>query len=499
MQNCLSVLVAFILLNISNIVSAQEIKFTGLDFDDEGYGKVLKKARRTRGPENLPVSTSLRMYAPYPKSQGWHGTCSAWASAYCGRTIVEAIKQNWTDRNYITENAYSPAFLFRLMVPKDSICRGGSALSDAFDLLKEKGVLTYNEFPGECTPVITDSALTKAGDEKIKDFVRLFDITASNTSKIDAVKKSLSEKKPVVFGMTCPPSFLKVIELWEPTEEPVQSYGGHALCAIGYDDEKFGGAFEIQNSWGTEWAKEGYCWIKYEDFARFTRYAYEFIDLPVIKPTVPDLSGNIKLVLENGNQMPAALFVPNRTRGLRVVPTKSASDSSAMPGSSLALQDSSQTEAGLSPAHYRTLVPYASGTRFRIYISNNEPAYVYAISTDLSNEITKIFPYVEGISAALTDKKTEVAIPDEEHFIEFDYKPGRDWLCVLYSKDEMNIDDVVKKISEQKGNFSERVYKALSDKIAESKATTYSKDNIAFTGFTNGKSIVPLIVMMEHK
>ena len=464
------------LLGISSQILAQDIKFRGLDFDDDGYEKVLKKAKLTRSLDVLPIMSSLKKYAPYPKTQGNHGTCTAWATAYCGRTIVEAVKKEWTDRNFITENAYSPAFLFRMILPQDANCKGGSAISDAFDILKESGALFYKDIPGLCTTSVDQAGLTKAGNEKIKDYLRLFDVTTTNKVKIEAVRKSISEKKPVVFGMTCPPSFFKVKELWEPIEEPLQSWGGHALCVIGYDDEKFGGAFEIQNSWGTEWANSGYCWIKYEDFARFTRYAYEFVDLPVIKPEVPDLSGSIKLVLSDGNSMPANLFVS--TRGLGVVPAKTA------PGP-LTL--------------YRMLQPYTSGTRFRIYISNNQPAYVYAISTDLSNEITKIFPYEEGISAALTDKKSDVAIPDEDHYIEFDNKPGKDLLCVIYSRDELNINDLVQKISAEKGSFNEKIFKVLGDKIADPKNINFSKDKIAFEGFSKGKSIVPMIVEMEHK
>ena len=423
MKNFKKSIITSVIIIIGSTLSAQSVTYRGLDFDDVGYEMVLKKATLTRSLENLPAASSLKMYAPYPKSQGEHGTCTAWASAYCGRTIVEAVKKEWSDRKLITENAYSPAFLFRLIMPEDNVCRGGSAISDAFNIMKEKGALSYKDAPEICVPAISESQLIKAGNDKIKDYLRLFGVNTPNKVKIEAVKKSISEKKPVVFGMICPPSFFEVKELWKPTEEPLQSYGGHAMCVIGYDDAKFGGAFEIQNSWGTDWANNGYCWIKYEDYANFTKYAYEFIDFPVIKPEIPDLSGSIKLVLSDGSPMPATLFVS--TRGLTVV--------------------SAKIEPGPLTL-YRILQPYTSGTRFRIYISNDQPAYVYAISTDLSNEITKIFPYADGISAALTDKKNDVAIPDEDHFIEFDNKPGKDLLCVLYSRDELNINDLVQKI-----------------------------------------------------
>jgi hypothetical protein len=111
----------------------------------------------------------------------------------------------------------------------------------------------------------------------------------------------------------------------------------------------------------------------------------------------------------------------------------------------------------------------------------------------------KIFPYTEGISAALTDKKNEVPIPDEDHFIQFDNKPGTDILCVLYSRDALNINELTQKIAQEKGAFSERVYKVLADKLVDAKNITYAKEAIAFKGFSKGKTIIPLIVEMAHQ
>lgn len=448
-----------------------------MDFDDGNYALVNKKAKLTRSLETVPAVFSIKQFSPTPKTQGAYGTCAAWASAYCGRTIVEAIKNNWTDKNQITSNAYSPAFLFRLLNPQDAQCKGGATITSAFEIMKDKGLISFNSLSVNCTSSLTDSQMNAASLSKIKDYLRLFDVGASDNSKYQSVKKSISEKKPVVFGMICPPSFMRAKDIWLPTEQPERAYGGHAMCVVGYDDAKEGGAFEVQNSWGKDWGNEGYIWIKYADFARFTMYAYEFIDLPEPKPETADLSGSLKLMLADGGAMAANLLVS--TRGLTVVPAKTA------PGP-LTL--------------YRTTQPYASGTRFRMYISNNEPAYVYAISTDLSNEVTKIFPYEDGISAALTDKKNDVAIPDEDHFIEFDNKPGKDFLCVLYAKEALNINDIIQKISSQtQGSFSDKIFKVLGTKMVEPKNIQFSTNNISFTGFSRGKAVIAMMVELEHK
>ena len=448
----------------------------GLDFDDASYARAPKKATLTRALDTLPAKASIKDYAPYPKSQGQYGTCTAWASAYCGRTLVDAIRNNWTNRDSITAHAYSPAFLFRLLRPDDGSCTGGSSIESAFGLMKNKGSLHYNDLPLPCVPSLNSDELGKASTSLLKDYARLFDIGSSENIKIQATKKSLAEKKPVVIGMLCPPSFDNAYHCWQPTEEPLPSYGGHAMCVVGYDDSQYGGAFEIQNSWGDNWGNEGYVWIRYADFARFVRYGYEFVDLPDPKPNVPDISGSIKLVLSTGAQMPANLLIS--TRGLKVVPVNKTPEPLTI---------------------YQTADTYTSGTNFRIYISNNEPAYVYAISSDLSNQVTKIFPYQDGISAALTYKKNDVALPDEDHYIQFDNNAGKDFLCVLYSRNELDINAIIAKIAAEQGTFNERVFKVTGDRLVAPSDIKFTNDKIAFSGFSNGKDVIALMVELDHK
>lgn len=448
----------------------------GLDFDDASYAKAPEKATLTRALDTVPAEASIKNYAPYPKTQGQYGTCTAWASAYCGRTMVDAIKYKWTNRDSITAHAYSPAFLFRLLRPDDGSCTGGSNIETAFQLMKTTGSIHFSAAPSLCIPNVDSQEISEASGSLLKDFARLFDVNSSANFKIQAVKKSISEKKPVVIAMICPPSFDYASNYWQPTEQPLESYGGHAMCVVGYDDNQYGGAFEIQNSWGQNWGNQGYIWIRYDDFARFVRYGYEFIDLPVIKPDVPDLSGSIRLVLSTGQQMPANLLIS--TRGLKVVAVNKTPEPLTI---------------------YQAAGSYSSGTNFRIYISNDEPAYVYAISSDLTNQITKIFPYTDSISAALTYKQNDVAIPDEDHYIQFDNNPGTDFLCVLYSRNELNLNALIDIIKSEDGTFNERVYKALDNRLVDPQNIKFDNDHIGFKGFSKGKDIVALMVQLDHQ
>ncbi len=450
-------------------------QFKGMDFNDEATMEVARKTGLTRSLMQVPSEASIKAFAPFPKNQGAFGTCTAWASSYCAHTIVKAINTGMTNREEITRIAYSPAFLFRMLKPDDQSCNGGSVLVYALELMKTKGALPYTAVPMACIPSITEAQLQQAAQEKIADYVRLFDVTADANQKIHSIKKSISERKPVVFGMKTPNSFDHAKEVWVPTEEPSSVKTGHAMCVVGYDDKKYGGSFEIQNSWGVQWGNQGYIWIKYEDLARYTDYAFELVELPIAKPNQVDLSGEIQLLMADQSSVPLNLL--ESTRGLKVT---SANQTSPL-------------------TYYQTKKPFYAGDRFRIHILNNQPAFVYAFSADDSQIISKLFPHSDNISPALTDSKNEVIIPDEQHYIEFDEVAGKEELCILYCKSPLDFNQFLADLKKQQGSFSEKIYQTLKNKLVDPKHIDFSKEKVAFQSKSQGKDIVSLIIKMDHK
>ena len=453
-----------LLLLFSALYAQQGPKYvTGLVFDDESYEKTQLKAPLLRSlyGSSLPTSVSLKKYTPIPKSQGMYRTCVGWSTAYAALTIIEARQNNWTDKATITNNTFSPGFIYSLIkYSDDNNCSYGSSINDALTTMKEMGTAKYNDLDISCPEYIPGDLFSKASGHKIKDFAKIFGLYDNNDIKIEATKKSFSENKPVVIGMKCPESFNYATGYWKPTENYWDNFGGHAMCVIGYDNNKYEGAFEIQNSWGEDWGNQGYIWIKYEDYANFTKYAFELIEEPKSKPfDVVDLSGKLKFLLADGREM----------------------------------------KASLAGNKYKMNQSYRSGTRFRIYISNNEPAFVYAFSSDFTNNTYQIFPHNEYISPALTYKQNDVAIPDEDHYIEMDDNIGIDYLCVLYSKNLLDIDEIRHRIEQEYGTFQEKVEKTLSSQMVKFEDIEYFPyDQIGFRAKSKGKSIAVLIVETEH-
>lgn len=437
---------------------------TGLTFNDDAYQASPMKATLVRSMygSSLPSSASLKAYAPIPKSQGSYGTCVGWSSAYCAFTIVQAQKNGWTDKTAITDNAYSPGFIYnQIKSATDINCAWGAYINDALEIMKTKGIVKYSDMDMSCPASLDHFLFQKASNNTIQDYARLFNTGDPSNLKIQTTKKSLSEGKPVVIGMKCPDSFYDATDCWTPTESALGSYGGHAMCVVGYDDNMHGGAFEIQNSWGETWGNSGYIWIKYADYAEWVKYGFELIDnlKPINNVTEASFSGSVRYQLSTGEDM----------------------------------------DANLDRYLYRMKKAYKSGTKFRLYITNNEPAFVYAFGTDATSQIFRIFPHEISVSPALTYSSNEVAIPDEDHYIEMDNTAGKDYLCVLYSLEPLDIETIMANAKRATGSFAEKVQSAVGDKmIPYNDVSYYFSSMIGFEAKSTTKTVVALIVEIEH-
>ncbi|MDX2303939.1 MAG: C1 family peptidase [Microscillaceae bacterium] len=434
---------------------------TGCVLNPSLYEQIPLAATLMRGDfQKLPTSVSLRPYAPIPQNQGSYGTCVGWSTAYAARTILMAYHQNWTNSTLITENAFSPYFIYeQAKSVNDVYCQEGTSLFNALEIIKEVGVVKVSDFGSQCGQTITPILEAKAQKFKIKEYRRLFETGSSGKTLL--VKKSLAENRPVIIGMQCcTKSFLnaKGKDFWSILPgENANPEGGHALTVVGYDDNKYGGAFELMNSWGTAWGNEGFIYLSYDDFEKYCFEAYEMI---LDDFGSQNLAGEIRFELSSGMEMKT--FYKGR-------------------------------------GSYETISPYHSGTLFRLYISNQDPAYVYAFNSDLSRKNYKIFPHKPSVSAFLGYKGNNIAIPDEFNLIQMDANPGVDFFCILYSKEKLDIDRILADIEQTNGEFQERIYRVLSDKLFAPHEVSFDIDGkISFRALSTEKSIVPVIVSMPH-
>lgn len=464
-------LLAFLM---SQTVVAQEDFFAmGLLPDDGTYETLPRKTELlTRDYQTLPLQHSLMKYCPEVKSQSRYGTCASWAVAYAARTIAEAVKNGWTDKARITEEAFSPLFVYaQIKYADDRDCQKGSHIHEALKLMKTKGAVKYSLFDVLCASTVSSDLMSVAGKYRIRDFFTLFGTTfVDGNEKIRKVKKAISEDCPVMIAMHLPSSFHQAKDVWSGIDVDPSKHGYHAMCVIGYDDHVNGGSFHIMNSWGNTWGNNGFVWVRYRDFANYVDQAYELFlykddvyPRPAPKPSPVfrnKFSGDISLQLSTGEIMSPVL----------------------------------NTQQGI----YQLLGNYISGTRYRVYVSNNEPAYVYIIGSDLQNNVSKVFPPADNISAALTYKSNHIAIPNEEWYVEMDDNPGTDYMCVLYSAQELDINRIVQSIKQGTGTFCEKMKKALGPQIVPANNIQFRPNSISFSAATNG-TVVPIVVAINHK
>lgn len=449
----------------------------GCVLDPEIY-KTVKAISKptTRSFDNLPDSFSLKNYTAVPKSQGQlQGSCAGWATTYAARTILESITLNRTNQEDSKNEAFSPSFIYNRIKISPPSCSQGSYISQALDLLKNEGCLKLKDFGyinNDCSKIPSNEEIVKAGNYKIKDFVRLSGFNIDKNDMIDNIKKALLNKNPVAIGFNCYDSFYNAKEVYNIVPQN-NTPNGHAVCIVGYDDNKFGGAFEIMNSWGTNWGNKGYTFIRYNDIINDNRFeAYQVIgdfkEVPV--PNSDTFLATVKLVKDNGEEFNSKLFNDVK-RDLEIISTERPT--------------------------YKIVNGVSTGDKFRILFSTNKTTYVYLISYGTSTKTAKpIFPF-ENFSALL-NANSEVAIPNENYYIQLDKNIGTDYLTILYSKEIFDINELCNQINIKSGGFINRLNDILGKKIIGNEIK-FNKNKIAFETNYIPSNLVPLILEFQHK
>jgi len=234
--------------------------FTGALIDTIGAKMILKKDMPvSRG--GLPSFVSLKKYAP-PVLRQNESSCTGWASTYAGFTIIQRIETNSSIGPFSPLSTYN-----KVAIPPDEThCDNGAHTVDAIKLLVKQGSPKFKDYTNSCR--LDNQSIQYPNKLKSYEILNLYSRGVSN------IKEALYKNQPVVIAMET--YQMKTEEsslsrkyvsnsgewLYNPKHVNFQS-GGHAMCIIGYDDNKFGGAFEVMNSWGTSWGLDGFFWVKY--------------------------------------------------------------------------------------------------------------------------------------------------------------------------------------------------------------------------------------------
>jgi C1A family cysteine protease len=216
-------------------------------------------------PAPLPSSYSLAM--PSVRYQGTEGSCVAFAVTYA-RDCEQYYKAGAVSYNDGV-NVFSPEFVFN-QVRISADC-SGSAVVNSLELLKSKGVCTWQSMPysasNGCSLLPTAAQLAEAANYKITSYSKIIN------SDVVAIKTMIAKNHPVIASFTIDHGFYDAYPgfIWNTL---TGNSGSHTMALCGYDDSKH--AYKAINSWGTNWGDAGYIWIDY-DFLPVAASYYTYV------------------------------------------------------------------------------------------------------------------------------------------------------------------------------------------------------------------------------
>lgn len=486
-----------LLLTVFQLANGQKVYYMGDNTDATEFNKIDKVAKRdNRDINDQPASFSLREYTPTPGDQGKNGTCVAWSSSYAARTISYCIQHNIKDRKEINKLVFSPHYIYyNIKQPGDADCKGGAKVETAMKVLMNKGDLLATSNIPECTTVIDAKTDNDAKDYSIKAYAALTN-TFGRITKNEriSIKKSLSEKKPIIFSIKCHKSFFNVGKegIWKQPENDT-IVGNHAMCIIGYDDNKGGGAFEIMNSWGEDWGDNGFGWITYEDMEKYGSYALELMDKESYDPKVtralgdPKITGSLNFIQTSdfGNiigNMPVTRYFVDEKGNTVSDPNKA------------------------SFAHYKFSNNYKGGnTFFKIQFVTNAPAFVYILDIDDKNTVSRLFPYEENISPAINSTNATVIFPLDDpktglkRRFELNADASVEKICILYSKTALNYAELVQRINSSPTTPYATIKNLYNNSLIKVKDLQTENNLISFSSLAKENDIVCLFAELNHQ
>lgn len=390
----------------------------------------------------LPEKVSLLKYAPRRLNQGQQGSCVAWASAYAARTILEA-QRTGKDPNSVR---FSPSFLYNQISLDKRTCQG-SYIKLAMDNMMGVGAVPFEDFKYDdrtCSTEPGQQLKAKAQAYKIKGFQRLTEEDNTYAAReMLSMKQNLAKGSPVIIGMMVGGSFMRDMagrEVWIPTQADYaqRGFGGHAMCVIGYDDYKEGGAFQIMNSWGEDWGKNGIGWVRYTDFKAFNIESYGLYPMGnADKKNETVFKGSFGLELNAGK---------------RTINLERKND-----------------------FYFETIDKVNPKDMFKVEFTNNIECYTYIFAQQLNMTSEVLFPYTKKHSPYMGITGTRLFPRD--YSMQSDGKGGVDKIAVVITKRPIDYKELSKRITDASGStFEEKVQNALAGELETN--IRYSGSNI---------------------
>ena len=203
----------------------------------------------------LPKSVDLRLRMSPVENQGQLGSCTA--NALAGALEFLEIKRGERLVDLSRLFIYYNERVIEHSVRTDS----GAMIRDGIKSLAAQGVCPEKMWPYQVSAFTRKppaACYTRARKHALRSYHRI--------ASLNEMRACLAQGFPFVFGFSVYESFASaavakggVLDLPKPRE---QQLGGHAVCAVGYDDKAR--RLLVRNSWGRGWGMKGYFTMPYD-------------------------------------------------------------------------------------------------------------------------------------------------------------------------------------------------------------------------------------------
>ena len=264
-------------------------------YEITGKNNSVKNGMTLLKSSSLPdsVDNSQSKYFPEIGNQGSLGSCGSWAQVYYQFTYA-MNKELGVETT--PENSFSPKWNYNLT---SDAKKGASGFYNIFKIMQYQGNVHMSMVPydGDYSSLSAEEDIWKESmNYRIKDY-QLFtevgkdgrDITSADDSDLVAFKTALNNDE--VLGFTTFISSCNKTKITTHSDAPENSKyegeyiitsrtgsdGCHRMTLVGYNDNIWTdinengevdsgemGAFKAANSWGTDYANDGFIWIAYD-------------------------------------------------------------------------------------------------------------------------------------------------------------------------------------------------------------------------------------------
>lgn len=231
-------------------------KFDDRDYLMRAYLPAIKLPKRV---DYTPKMSPVRY-------QGNEGTCVAFATA-------SGMKEYQEMFDYGKLIVLSPRFIYSECKKIDGMpYEEGTTIRIAMKVINTNGVCREKFWPYK--PYQEDKAQKGAGADARKFRV----LTYARILNLNELRLSLYSKGPCVIGVDVFKGFMDTKTGIVPMpRKDDRLIGGHAICAIGYDDQKK--LIKFKNSWSEEWGQKGFGFLPYSYVERYMMDAWSSVDI----------------------------------------------------------------------------------------------------------------------------------------------------------------------------------------------------------------------------